>query len=171
MSLSTLKRILQDYGLKRRSVDIDENRLCELIQSEISGPGQLRGYRAVWHSLRLCHKVHVARRDVARILEELDLKEHCNEEAEGFQDDKIPALVLIFAGTLMVSICVRVREVVAVCQRNIYVCQLFCMARNVGHLSPRNVLRLTHMQHKTWRRQEFGKESQWITSNYILFHP
>ena len=72
MSLSTLKRRLQGYGLKRRGVDIDENRLRELIQSEISGPGQLRGYRAVWHSLRLCHKVHVARRDVARILKELD---------------------------------------------------------------------------------------------------
>ena len=68
MSLSTLKRRLQDYGLKRRGVDIDENRLRELIQSEISGPGQLRGYRDFWHSLRLCHKVHVARRDVARIL-------------------------------------------------------------------------------------------------------
>ena len=27
--------------------------------------------------------------------------EHCNEEAEG---DNVPALVLIFAGTLMVSI-------------------------------------------------------------------
>ena len=56
MSLSTLKRRLQDYGLKRRGVDIDENRLRELIQNEISGPGQLRGYRAVWHLLRLCHK-------------------------------------------------------------------------------------------------------------------
>ena len=42
MSLSTLKRRLQDYGLKRRGVDINENRLRELIQNEISGPGQPR---------------------------------------------------------------------------------------------------------------------------------
>ncbi len=51
---------------------IDENRLRELIQSEISGTGQLWGYRAIWHSLRLCNNIHVPRRDVARILKELD---------------------------------------------------------------------------------------------------
>ena len=53
MSLSTLKRRLQDYGLSRRGESIDENQLRELIQNEIPGPGQLRGYRAVWQSLRL----------------------------------------------------------------------------------------------------------------------
>ena len=72
ISLSTLKRRLQDYGLNRRGLNVDENRLRQLIQSEISGPGQLRGYRAVWHSLRLCHNIHVPRKDVARILQELD---------------------------------------------------------------------------------------------------
>jgi hypothetical protein len=73
ISLSTLKRRLQDYDLNRRGLNVDENRLRQLIQSEISGPGQL-GYRAVWHSLRLCHNIHVQRKDVARILQELDTK-------------------------------------------------------------------------------------------------
>ena len=41
VSLITLKRRLQDYGLRRRGVNIDENQLRELIQNEISGPGQL----------------------------------------------------------------------------------------------------------------------------------
>jgi hypothetical protein len=72
ISLSTLKRRLQDYGLNRRWLNVDENRLRQLIQSEISGPGQLRSYKAVWHSLRLCHNIRVPRKDVARILQELD---------------------------------------------------------------------------------------------------
>ena len=36
---------------------------------EISGPGQLRGYRAVWHSLRLKHQIHVPRERAANLRE------------------------------------------------------------------------------------------------------
>ena len=72
ISFSNLKRRLQDYGLNRRRVDVDENQLRQLIQTEISGPGELRGYRAVWHSLRLNHHLHIPRGVVARILRELD---------------------------------------------------------------------------------------------------
>ena len=52
ISLSTLKRRLRDYGLKRRGAQIEDQELSEILLREISGPGQLRGYRAVWHSLR-----------------------------------------------------------------------------------------------------------------------
>ena len=72
MSLATLKRRLQSYGLGRRKQNIDDDALKDLIQREMSGPGQLRGYRAIWHSLRLVHHVHVARRRVAEILRELN---------------------------------------------------------------------------------------------------
>ena len=49
MSHSTLKRRLRDYGLSRRSVDVSDHEVREILQREISGPGELRDYRAVWH--------------------------------------------------------------------------------------------------------------------------
>ena len=46
--------------------------ISSFIQNEIGGPGILRGYRAVWHSLRLNHHIHVPRHKVASILRELN---------------------------------------------------------------------------------------------------
>ena len=69
MSLSTLQRRLRDNGLWRRDVDVSNH---EIVQREISGPGERRGYRAVWHSLRLNHHIHVPRERVVNILCELN---------------------------------------------------------------------------------------------------
>ena len=44
MSLSTLKRLLRDYGLGRRGMDVSDHKVKEIVQSEISGSGELRGY-------------------------------------------------------------------------------------------------------------------------------
>ena len=49
MNPSTLKRRLRDYGLSRRNVDVSDHEVREIVQREMSGPGELRGYRAVWH--------------------------------------------------------------------------------------------------------------------------
>ena len=49
MNPSTLKRRLRDYGLSRRSADVSDHEVREIVQREMSGPGELRGYRAVWH--------------------------------------------------------------------------------------------------------------------------
>ena len=43
ISLSTLKRRLRDYGLKRRGAQIEDQEVGEILPREISGPGQLRG--------------------------------------------------------------------------------------------------------------------------------
>ena len=72
MSLSTLKRRLRDYGLKRRGNEVDVDQLRDIIRNEISGSCQALGYRAVWHSLRLVHRIHVPRHLVATILREVD---------------------------------------------------------------------------------------------------
>ena len=72
MSLSTLKRRLRDCGLKRRGNEVDADQLRDIIRNEISGSGQALGYRAVWHSLRLVHGIHVPRHLVATILREID---------------------------------------------------------------------------------------------------
>ena len=44
MSLSTLKRLLHDYGLGRHGMDVSDHKVKEIVQSEISGSGELRGY-------------------------------------------------------------------------------------------------------------------------------
>ena len=72
LSLATLKRRLRDYGLSRRGLDVGDQELGEIVRREISGPGELGGYRAVWHSLRLNHHIHVPRARVANILRELN---------------------------------------------------------------------------------------------------
>ena len=70
--MSTLKRKLRDYGLKRRGNEVDVDQLRDIIRNEISCFGQTLGYRAVWHSLRLVHQIHVPRYLVATILPEVD---------------------------------------------------------------------------------------------------
>ena len=72
MSLSTLKRLLRDYGLGRRGMDVSDHKVKEIVQSEISGSSELRGYRAMWHSLRLNHHIYVPRERVANIRCELN---------------------------------------------------------------------------------------------------
>ena len=70
ISLSTLKRRLKDYGLKRYK-NTDEERL-RAINNELKGSGGSLGYRAMWHSLRLEYKLHVPCWLVAKVMKELD---------------------------------------------------------------------------------------------------
>ena len=72
ISLSTLKRRLHDYGLNRRGSDINNSSLRDLILQEMAGPGELRGYRAIWLSLRFVHHIHVPRQRVAELLKEIN---------------------------------------------------------------------------------------------------
>lgn len=71
LGLSTLKRRLRDYGLKRRGNDVNVVQLRDII-NETLGSGESQGYRAVWHSLRFVHQIHVPRHLVAAILQEVD---------------------------------------------------------------------------------------------------
>ena len=72
ISLSTLKRRLREYGLRRRNLELDEQMIRNLIEIETNGPGELRGYRAIWHALRIKHHIHVPRQEVERIMRELN---------------------------------------------------------------------------------------------------
>ena len=74
--LSTLKRRLRQYGLRRRAGDngtlsADQTMLREMIREQMRAPGELCGYRSVWHSLRIEHQIHVPRRVVADIMRTL----------------------------------------------------------------------------------------------------
>ena len=82
MSLSTLKRRIKQYGLKRQRPDYDIDVVRESIQSVINGPGCLQGYRSSWHTLQLRGK-RVSRIVVQELLREIDpdgselRKAHC----------------------------------------------------------------------------------------------
>lgn len=72
LSLRTLKRRLRDFGLRRNGNDIDRDQLRDIIKEQLHGSGRSLGYRAIWHSLRLEHHIHVPRRIVATVMQELD---------------------------------------------------------------------------------------------------
>ena len=65
MTLRTLKRRLNDYGLKRKKNEVDVKQIRIFIQEIIAG-------RSVWHALRIKYKVHVPCKLVATFLRELD---------------------------------------------------------------------------------------------------
>lgn len=72
ISLSSLKRRLRAYGLRRVRNEVNEQELKDIITREINnGCGSL-GYRAIWHLLRLEYHLHVPRHLVARIAKEVD---------------------------------------------------------------------------------------------------
>ena len=71
-SLRTLKRRLRDFGLLRNGNDIDRDQLRDIIEQQLNGFGRSLGYRAIWHSLRLEHHIHVPRRIVATVIQEID---------------------------------------------------------------------------------------------------
>lgn len=62
MNQQTLKRRLKDFGLTRREM-VDEElkeRVKEIILQEIcTSPDSLNGYRTMWHTLCLRHKINV----------------------------------------------------------------------------------------------------------------
>ena len=77
MSLSTLKRWLQKYGLRKMKNTVDEGLIRNLVRVEMANAGEQSGYRTIWHALRLIHHVHAPRQLVSRILRELD-PDACN---------------------------------------------------------------------------------------------
>jgi len=75
MNQRTLKRRLKDFGLTRREM-VDEElreRVKEIILQEIcTSPDSLNGYRTMWHTLCLRHKINVPWRLVESLMREVD---------------------------------------------------------------------------------------------------
>ena len=84
MSMSTLKRRLCEYNLKRNKVDINLPPVEKLIRDEMDGPGGICGYRAVWHMLRRNHGLFVPRQEVDSLIRTIDPAGV--EEISGSQD-------------------------------------------------------------------------------------
>ena len=72
ISISTLKRRLQTYGFQRKICNITEDSLKQIISREIEGSAAVRGYRALWSSLKVWYRVNIKRDVVMKLLRELD---------------------------------------------------------------------------------------------------
>ena len=71
MSLSTLKRRIKGYGLRRQRPEYNINEVRASIQTIINGHGSLQGYRSVWHTLQL-RGIRIPRIVVQELLREMD---------------------------------------------------------------------------------------------------
>ena len=72
ISIRTLKRRLQTYGLQRKICNITEDSSKQIISREIEGSAVVRGYRALWSSLKVRYRVNIKREVVMKLLRELD---------------------------------------------------------------------------------------------------
>ena len=72
LSIRTLQNRLSEYGLRRKGTNTPDAVIYEAIEQELDGPGCMRGYRAMWHCLRLQYGIQTSRNNVERILRELD---------------------------------------------------------------------------------------------------
>ena len=72
ISLRTLKRRLNTYGLKKKEHVVDVARVRDLVKVEMAHAGAKSGYRPIWHALRHVHNIHPPRQMVADMLRELD---------------------------------------------------------------------------------------------------
>ena len=65
----TLERKLSYYGFRRRGFsNVTINELKNVIESEIQGPASMRGYRGLWHSLKISYVIIVERDIIMNIL-------------------------------------------------------------------------------------------------------
>ena len=72
MSLRMLKERFKSLGLRRRNLlDSNDQDIRARIQEELDGPGCLKGYRSMWHTLRR-KGYQVSRQAVATCLQEMD---------------------------------------------------------------------------------------------------
>ena len=72
ISIRTLKRRLQNFGLQRTACNVTEESLRQIISKEIEGSASTKGYRALWSSLKASYGINVQRDVVMKMLRELD---------------------------------------------------------------------------------------------------
>ena len=71
ISIRTLKRRLQSFGLQRTVCNIREESLSQIISKEIRGLASTKDYRALWSSLKVSYGINIERDVVMKMLREL----------------------------------------------------------------------------------------------------
>ena len=71
ISQRKLRNRLKQYDLCRRTPDFDINDIRRVVQDKLNGPGNLGGYRSMWHALRT-EGHQVPRRIVQQLMRDLN---------------------------------------------------------------------------------------------------
>ena len=71
ISICTLKRWLQSFGVQRTACNITGDSLRRIISKEIKGWACTKGYRALWSSLKVSYGINIQLDVVIEILREL----------------------------------------------------------------------------------------------------
>lgn len=104
ISERTLRKRLNEYGLRRRSPSYDINDLRRAMQEFLNGPGNMGEYRSMWHALRT-QGLQVPRHVVEQLMRDSTLKAVSLDALNGCGEEHIASLVLITVGiqTAMIS--------------------------------------------------------------------
>ena len=87
MSKRTLKRRLNQYGLKRRSSNITDVALQQIIETELDGSSAHKGYRGIWSVLKWSYGIMVQWDTVMNVLRELDPHGYRTEKSALFEQE------------------------------------------------------------------------------------
>ena len=101
MSMRTLRNRLRDYGLKRRGINTNDREIYQAVRDELDGPGCMRGYRAMWHCLRLDYGIQTPRSKVENVVSELDPRVQLYVRLIDLEEDRTAVLTLSLRGTWM----------------------------------------------------------------------
>ncbi|XP_065680522.1 uncharacterized protein LOC136094498 [Hydra vulgaris] len=82
ISVSTLKRYLNKMGLKRKNRLFENTSIRRLIETEVQTFAGIKGYRSIWHTLRISYGISINRDDVMNILRQInpaqsENRKHC----------------------------------------------------------------------------------------------
>ena len=91
ISERTLRNRLNEYGLRRRSPSSDINDVRRAMHELLNGPGNMGGYRSMWHALRT-QGLQVPRRMVEQVVRELDPEGYQSRRAKWLRRHKIGSL-------------------------------------------------------------------------------
>ena len=74
-SLITLNRRLRFFNIYRHNKNVTVDEVTEAIKKECKGPGELLGYRAMYHKIRQVHGLNVTRDQVYAAMTGIDPEE------------------------------------------------------------------------------------------------
>ena len=105
-SIRSLARRIQHFGIRFTDYDVDVNAVEDAIAKEISGPGQLLGYRAMHQKIREIRGLHVSRDLVYAVMTKVD--PDGLEDRGGVGETKRPRRDKAFVSGVSTSACLHV---------------------------------------------------------------
>ena len=74
ISIRTLKRRVRHSSLRRKQIPFNKNIVRGIIEREM-GPGPIKGYKSIHHTLKQSYGAHVPKDNLMQILKKINLNE------------------------------------------------------------------------------------------------